>query len=227
MKELKEYITEASTVEFKVDSLMEILDDVKDDTNKIYNTLCRMISGYMGKFNKNESIEILNRLNESGIKMRITDLRIGEFKQFLSDLLSPLPPSKTADLSFVNVSEVHNMYGLFEDTNIRCNIDLSSWDVSNVDCFDSMFFRFKGNIIGLENWNTSKAQIMGYMFMKAPKFNADLSRWDVSKVRYMDKMFNGAKSFDSNLENWDISKVTSKFGMFDGSGMKKLPSWYV
>lgn len=227
MKELKEYIIETSVPGFNVDSLMEILDSVKDDTNKIYNTLCRVIGGYMGKFNKNESIEILNRLNKSGIKMRITDLRMSEFKRFLSDLLSPLPPSKTADLGFVNVSEVRNMYGLFYDTNIRCNIDLSKWDVSNVDCFDSMFLKFKGNIIGLENWDTSKAQIVGYMFMKAPKFNADLSGWDVSKVRYMDKMFNGAKSFDSDLENWDISSVKSKFGMFDGSGMKKLPSWYV
>lgn len=201
---------------------IELEKDPKNLLDILYNEICWNECN----LNKNEASELLDRLNKSNTKIHIAELQVGMLRELLSNILSTLPPSQIADLGFIDMSNVRNVYKLFGGTNIKCIIDLSKWDVSKVYCFDSMFLKFKGKIIGLENWDTSSAQLMGDMFKKATKFNADLSGWNVSKVRYMDYMFKDAESFDSDLENWNTSSVKSKIGMFKGSGITKLPSWY-
>jgi surface protein len=62
------------------------------------------------------------------------------------------------------------------------NIDISSWDVGNVE-------------------------IMYDMFLNAVKFDQPIGRWSVGRVGDMDGMFDGAVAFNQPLEEWDVGRV--------------------
>ena len=77
------------------------------------------------------------------------------------------------------------------------NINISNWDVSNVTNMYTMFegcSKFKGK--GLENWDVSKVESISYMFFDCINFDCDLSNWDVSNVKDMKGMF-----YNCNLKN--------------------------
>lgn len=201
MKRLRDFITESSDI--NIDDMIYAIVNSGNNKNiknrTILDCLEKLKSG-----TREDILEFVGKLNETGIKYEVAlDEDLGS--TVLGILLKPLKSSDVLDLSFIDVSRTDGLGNAF-NTNSRiikytCTVDLSSWDVSNVERFDCMFERFEGDIIGLEKWNTSKAVSMHCMFKDAVKFNADLSKWNVSKVEYMDHMF-------------------------DKSGVKKLPSWY-
>ena len=117
---------------------------------------------------------------------------------------------KTAniDVSKWNVANVNSMQYMFQDMkNFDC--DLSNWNVSKVENMYSMFnkcFSFTGK--GLKNWNVSNVKTMEFMFVGCEKFDGDLSGWDVSNVKYMNSMFYACINFTGKgLENWNMHKV--------------------
>ena len=92
-----------------------------------------------------------------------------------------LAEDKDADLNDIDVSKITDMgfdkdnTGLFEDLDPH-DIDVSQWNVSNVEDMGGIFW-------GCEN------------------FNCDLSNWNVSDVINMRHMFNGCKKFNSDLSD--------------------------
>ena len=75
------------------------------------------------------------------------------------------------------------------------NLDLSSFDTSNVTSMSWMFHDSAATEIkGLENFNTSKVTNMSYMFSQSKVTTLNLSRFDTSNVTNMNSMFSSSKA---------------------------------
>jgi len=141
-----------------------------------------------------------------------------------------------------NVGKVKNMSDMFVQA-YNFNQDLSSWNVSNVKDMGGMFasaIRFNQN---LNSWDVSKVKSMYKMFLGSDSFNQPLDNWDVSNVKNFEFMFAGSSAFNQDLDKWKVgvktkslaSKILEKIridyrpfcDMFGGSGMEKLPKWYM
>lgn len=226
MKQLKDFIVESSTVD--VDNLIDSIEKSGNNKNiknlTILDAIAELKNG-----TREDILDFVKKLNKTGIKYEVIlseDLN----STLLDSLLKSLKPTDKLDLSFIDVSHVDDLSNTF-NTNSRfvkyvCTVDVSKWDVSKIERFNSTFEGFEGKVIGLEKWNVSKAVSMYCMFKDATKFDADLSKWNVSNVRNMDSMFRNATKFDSDLENWDVSNVGSMCEMLYKTSVKKLPSWY-
>lgn len=151
--------------------------------------------------------------------------------------------SFTADLTNLDVSNVTDMSGMFDNTGssaIEWHIsDLSDWDTSNVTDMSGMFWQAGNNartweVVGISNWDTSSVRSIYYMFGNAAyqttTINLDLSNWDTSNITEMFGTFssfgNNSETFSLNLSGWDTSKVTNMKFMFERTGMYAT-SWNI
>ena len=131
-------------------------------------------------------------------------------KQELIDIIYELLDKGISNFNCIDTSKIRNMSNLFfykffnrKQKSILKDIDISKWDVSNVENMGNMF----------EDFNS---------------FNCDISNWNVSNVTNMMAMFDWCKYFTGKgLENWDVSNVTDMNVMFEYCfNLKNKPSWY-
>jgi len=95
------------------------------------------------------------------------------------------------------------------------NGDLSKWDVSSVTRFERMFnYATSYEGVGVETWDTSNAESMQDMFWEATKFNGKVSGWNTNKVINMKWMFDKAKSFAQDVSGWTKHDGNSQCGYF-------------
>ncbi|MCE3047800.1 DUF285 domain-containing protein, partial [Helicobacter sp. faydin-H17] len=73
---------------------------------------------------------------------------------------------------------------------------------------------FRENFAGIESWDVSNVENMEGMFFENRIFNQSIREWDVSNVKNMREMFYGAVSFDQDLSTWDVSNVKDMSFMF-------------
>ena len=119
------------------------------------------------------------------------------------------------DLSFWDTRKVTDAYAAFSGTSF--DVDVSTWDVSNVDEMSSMFYKATGFEGDVSEWDVSNVRKMTLMFSGASMFNGDVSRWDVGRVELMDMMFLNTTSFNGDLSHWNVRNVTSMSRMFEGA----------
>ena len=119
-------------------------------------------------------------------------------KQELINNIDELLKLNIHDFNCIDTSAITDMSKLFSTKIIKYNdIDVSNWDVSNVTNMYTMFegcSKFKGK--GLENWDVSKVESISYMFFDCINFDCDLSNWNVNNVKNMKRMF-----YNCNLKN--------------------------
>ena len=117
-----------------------------------------------------------------------------------------------------DTSRVTSMNKFFIGCSSLTEIDLSSFNTSNVTDMSSMFNCQSGSklktIKGIENLNTSKVTNMNYMFRGQNSLQSlDLSRWDVSKATdlsfFVDGVNNLASFYAPQNINVSISDFTS------------------
>lgn len=200
------------------------------------------------KINKDSKVVKYNYFPESWSELRV----------LLSQLMKERGPN--ADLNDIDVSKVDTFYyswqkiGLFENLNPR-NINISKWNVSNIDDMSYMFrdCRYfncnlsKWNVSrvenmhgmfdecenftgeGLERWNVSNVEDMGFMFFGCKKFTGKaLENWKVIKLKDMNHMFRKCTSLNCNLSKWDVSSVKiMQYAFDDCPSLKNKPSWYI
>jgi surface protein len=117
----------------------------------------------------------------------------------------------------LDVSNVTNMNGMFNEASSLTSLDLSNWDTSRVTDMTSMF---KGtsslNSLDISTWDTNQVTNMSYMFKGTSSLNSlDISTWDISQVTNMYAMFSGAENLKSlNLNDWNTSNVKTMNHMF-------------
>ena len=115
------------------------------------------------------------------------------------------------------ISAAPNMSHMFSACKSLTNIDLSSFDTSNVTDMCSMFFSCKSlTNIDLSSFDTSNVTDMSEMFFFCEALtNIDLSSFDTSNVTNMSCMFSYCEALTNiNLGSFDTSNVTDMSGMF-------------
>ena len=119
-----------------------------------------------------------------------------------------------ADLNDVDVSRITDMSDLFHRVNHLSKykiqfIDISKWDVSNVEDFESMFERCSNFTSDLLRWDFSSAKNVNFMFLNCSKFNSEVGEWKFNpELTNMLRMFDGCESFEGDeLDQWDVSNI--------------------
>ena len=121
-----------------------------------------------------------------------------ELRKIIEDRYDKLGPGTEQDPIDFNDIDVSNLdsfcnnkgKGIFQDTKFKY-IDISDWDVSNVESMRQMFYNCKElkSVGDISGWDVSKVKKMYYMFTNCKSFNQDISDWDVSKVQFKAYIF--------------------------------------
>lgn len=114
------------------------------------------------------------------------------------------------DISSWNTSNVKNMEGLFKNNSVNGIEFIENWDVSNVEDMNSMFagsYIHNSEKLNLNKWNTSKVKDMSYMFSS------------VNRTFGLRHCF-----FNGDINDWNISNVEDMSFMFNHTGsFNKIP----
>lgn len=130
-----------------------------------------------------------------------------------------------------NVGQVENMLGMFMLAagwgNLSIDMDLSSWDVSKVTTFASMFNHFGSASnhlnLNLSGWNLTSSETISAMFVSLGNKDVTLTvdNWDTSKIKIAEETFGGiAKGTEGmtlDLSSWDTSSFEDTHSMFSYS----------
>ena len=108
-------------------------------------------------------------------------------------------------------------------------IPLSMIDTSRIT---DMSWLFHGGILvdyeGIESWDVSNVENMEGMFFGAGNINADLSSWDISKVKNMQYMFGYVQNISKEQINWKMPENIKYYGMFRGTELENDPPvWFI
>ena len=142
------------------------------------------------KFSKNQILEKLVFNKHTKVKKNYHPKTKAELIKCFEDKLEKYglgTKDNQLNLNDIDVSQITDMSQLFDNYRTSNNgerlnlyIDISEWDVSNVENMEFMF--------------------------RLTKFNGDISNWDVSNVEDMSFMFDNTE-FNSNISNWNVSNV--------------------
>jgi surface protein len=97
------------------------------------------------------------------------------------------------------------------------NIDISSWDTSNVSNFSGLFSNATLRDINVTGWDTTSAEKFSFIFANANITNIDMSSWNTSAVTQMNNAFQNARLTNCDVSGWDSSNVYNIASMFYGN----------
>lgn len=125
------------------------------------------------------------------------------------------------DIEHIDTSSCEDMRGTFlgcESLGKDRVLDFSSWDVSKVKTFHSMFEKCKQmSEINLDGWKTTSAKSFMKMFHSCNMLKKiNINHFQTGKVSSLSGMFSGCQSLEQiDLTDWDIRKVFDMSKMFN------------
>jgi surface protein len=125
---------------------------------------------------------------------------------------------KNLNVGSFDTSNVTNMEAMFYNCSGLTSIDLSNFDTSSVKNMTKMFGECSGlTSLELSHFDTSSVTDMSSMFFGCSNLKSlDLSQFDTSSVTAMGGMFGWCSGLTSlNLSGFDTSSVKSMGGMFN------------
>ena len=125
------------------------------------------------------------------------------------------------DFSYVDTSNVTNMYSMFNGCKSLINLDLSSFDTRQVQNMNSMFNNCSSlEELDISSFDTGQVQNMISMFNNCSSLKElDISSFDTRQVQNMGSMFNNCRSLEKlDLSSFDTRQVQNMGSMFNSCG---------
>ena len=94
------------------------------------------------------------------------------------------------------------------------SLDLSTWNISNVNKINDMFNNCKAlTNLNVSGWNLSKVKSLASVFQDCISLkNLDLSSWDVSRVTRFSSIFHSCTALETlNISTWDMSNAEDEY----------------
>lgn len=166
------------------------------------------------------------QLNKDRVRKIITVETIKELQDLIQKRYKETKNlDECIDFNDINISNLKTIRYAFYGTDFK-HVDISDWDVSNVEDMAFMFERSQNlvSIGDISRWDVSKVQYCTCMFDNCKKLESigDLSNWDVSNVKDFHRMFNQCENLKDigDLSNWNVETCVDFSFMF--LGCKKL-----
>ena len=208
---------------------VEIKNEVKINTASSMFANMPQLSTVNG-LNKLDSIKYMNAMFEGDSsleKLIVKDWNLSNLLQcsYLFSYCTSLndieigPSKDSAGKPQLPFQSTVSMAAMFYHCISLKSVDVSDWDVENVQNFFAMFkecFALQ-SIKGLDNWNTTTATDMSSMFYNCNALtNVDVSKWDVKNVADFSSMFRECSALQSikGLDNWNTTAATNMSYMF-------------
>ncbi|MGO3499572.1 BspA family leucine-rich repeat surface protein [Leuconostoc falkenbergense] len=131
----------------------------------------------------------------------------------------------TPDLSTFNTSNVTSMWGLFYMSGVTI-LDLSSWDVSKVIYFSSMFYAtHELKTLNLSNWDVGRTATgvnMSGLFRYSHVTDINWTNFKTANIVNMSTAFADTQIPSLDLSGWDVTQVANFTGTFSSVTIKTL-----
>ena len=112
----------------------------------------------------------------------------------------------------------------FESCSFMDSLNVSNWDMSNVDSLRGMFNGCKAlQILDVSNWDVSNITDMTNAFLNTNNINLDVTNWTTTSLSTCSRILQLSTLFDRDLSGWDISNVTDfTFFMLTTNGLSTV-----
>lgn len=124
---------------------------------------------------------------------------------------------------YPNLTNCTTLSSMFRDCSSLTYIDVSQWDVSNVNNAQYVFFScILLKYLNCSNWDTSNFEIMYRTFRNCPQLiTVELQNWDTSKVRDFRQMLAVCGSYKESLAGLEVNAATDMSLMLDLSDINE------
>ena len=194
-----------------------------------------------------------NPIEKFGKKLYSSECGLIGMIKTLCEIYGDIYEGDTISLNWIDISDMHNLSGLFKDIQTEITVDINNWDTSAVTNVVQMFMNSSVKVYAenldlsmctsaeymfytasyvpkcVETWKFQNLKDMRNCFEEAKNIKADISKWNTRKVKTLRLCFKGVQFQDEiaqNIGKLDVRSVEDFYGCFTGaSGYMDLSGW--